>query len=120
MTYSIPKVFALVLLCALLAGCGGMADPGPLTTPAGEPVPAETAEQGLEFDKGLDFERASPVLRNVRRCDGCEKLHILRIESEQSSEDDEQEKKDERGWLDEVADGNPVPFPLDEKKPYLD
>lgn len=110
-----------VAFSGVLVGCGGMADP--VEEPHADPEASEvvtTAERGLSFESGFDFERASPVLRNVRRCDGCENLHILHVKSEGDGEDKDENNDGGRILLDEVADGNPVPFPLDEKKPNFD
>jgi hypothetical protein len=117
---TMAKLLALLGLSVALIGCGDLADP--VTEELSEaPEAVRTAEQGLDFEAGLDFDHAAPVIRHVRRCDGCENLRILHVESEDDGEDEGQHnKKSARDMLDEIADGNPVPFPLDEKKPHFD
>ncbi|QDG50433.1 hypothetical protein FIV42_06705 [Persicimonas caeni] len=123
-TSAIAKMVALLGLSVALFGCGNLADPVDAEPPAEElreaPEAVRTAEQGLDFEAGLDFDHAAPVIRHVRRCDECESMRILHVKSEDDGEDEGQKKKSARDMLDEIADGNPVPFPLDEKKPLFD
>lgn len=118
MTHLIKNTLALLALTLLAAACGDMADPVDQPAEAGASDEIRTTEQRLDFEQGLNFERVEPVLRTVHRCQGCENLHILHLKEGEGGGDDR--KKGSRSLSDEVADGNPVPFPVDEKNPTID
>ncbi len=132
-------------LCLLGTACGDMA--APVDSPADARVPNEGPEaqapeaqasythaasvDGARLDnddskpslkQGPDFDRATPVLMRVHQCDDCATLHISKITHDSSSGDDEGNSKDNQHHTNvgHVADGNPVPFPLDKKFPGFD
>ena len=115
-----PMMLCLAVLAAASVGCGELADP-PQESLETQPGPTRTAEQSLDFRQGFDFERAAPLVRTVQRCSDCQKIRILHVKSDGADESDDNQKdaKSSRFAVD-VADGNPVPFPLDEKKPIFD
>ena len=110
MKHLLRNTVALVALAALASACGDMAGP------VDGPNEVRTAEQELDFEQGLDFERVEPALGTVHRCQACESMHILHLKTDASDD----KRKGGRSLADEVADGNPVPFPVDEKNPTID
>lgn len=141
MTHRFATILTLSLLCTLGAACGDLAEPidQPSTgqtdavhLPAHvavdtavrvEPAAAvdDQSPQQADFEQGYAFDKATPAVESVQRGDGYENVRVLHLRADSSADDDEKTKDNPpRGGIDRVSDGNPVPFPVDRKNPFVD